>query len=61
MKTDTINDLFGDNCDLNATSEMDMQNSIDKFSAACDNFSLTISAKKTRGLRVRVRVRVNSF
>ena len=32
---------------LNATSKHDMQDSMDRFSTACDNFSLTISTKKT--------------
>lgn len=39
--------LFADNCALNAGSEQEMQASIDKFSAACDNFSLFINTKKT--------------
>ena len=34
-------------CALNAGSEPEMQVSMDKFSAACDNFGLTISTKKT--------------
>ena len=39
--------LFADDCALNATSEPDMQCSVDTFSEACDNFGLTISTKKT--------------
>ena len=39
--------LFADDCALNALSEPDMQNTVDKFSAACDNFGLTISTTKT--------------
>jgi len=39
--------LFADDCALNAGSETEMQVSMDKFSAACDNFGLTISTKKT--------------
>ena len=48
VSTDTISDfLFADYCALNASSEADMQPSVDKFSDACDNFGLTISTKKT--------------
>ncbi len=48
VSTDTINDfLFADDCALNASSEADMQHSVDKFSDAFDNFGLTISTKKT--------------
>ena len=48
VKSDTINDfLFADDAALNATSEANMQHSVDKFSDACDNFGLTISTKKT--------------
>ena len=51
VRTDTINDLlFADDCALNAASEADMQHSVDKFSAACNNFGLTISTKKTEVL-----------
>ncbi|XP_062608228.1 uncharacterized protein LOC134270061 [Saccostrea cucullata] len=46
-KSDTINDfLFADDAALNATSEVNIQHSVDKFSNACDNFGLTISTKK---------------
>ena len=46
VSTDTINDLlFAGECTLNAASEADMQHSVDKFSAACNNFGLTISTK----------------
>lgn len=46
--THTINDLlFADDCALNATSEADMQHSVDKFSDARNNFGLTISTKTT--------------
>ena len=38
--------LFADNCPLNAT-KANMQNSVDKFSMACDNFGLIITTKKT--------------
>ena len=48
VTTDTLRDLlFADDCALNASTEADMQHSIDKFSDACDNFGLTISTKKT--------------
>lgn len=39
--------LFADDCALNATSENEMQSSMNKLSKACDNFGLTISTKKT--------------
>ena len=48
VKTDIVNEfLFADNCALNATTKVNMQNSFGKFSMACDNFGLTISTKKT--------------
>ena len=48
VKTKIINEfLFTNNCSLNATTKANMQNSVDKFSMACDNFDLTISTKKT--------------
>jgi hypothetical protein len=38
VQSDTINDLlFADDSALNATSEANMQHSVDKFSDACDN------------------------
>ncbi|XP_039386731.1 uncharacterized protein LOC120401127, partial [Mauremys reevesii] len=39
--------LFADDCALNAGSEQEMQASMDKFAAACDNFGLLINIKKT--------------
>ncbi|GFS20263.1 hypothetical protein ElyMa_006895100 [Elysia marginata] len=39
--------LFADDCALNAGNEADMQHSMDSFSTACDNFSLSIRNKKT--------------
>ena len=42
--------LFADDCALVASSEEKMQESLDHFSVACDNFGLTISAKKTEVL-----------
>ncbi|BHF58861.1 hypothetical protein SprV_0100181600 [Sparganum proliferum] len=40
--------LFADDCDLNTTSEGDMQRSMDLFAAACENFGLIINTGKTR-------------
>ena len=39
--------LFADDCALNASSNDEMQASMDKFATACDNFGLTISIRKT--------------
>ena len=39
--------LFADDCALNADNIEDMQRSMDLFSAACNNFGLTINTKKT--------------
>jgi hypothetical protein len=39
--------LFADDCALNANTEPEMQAIMDKFSASCTNFGLTINAKKT--------------
>ena len=39
--------LFADDYALNAGTEPEMQNSMTKFSAACNNFGLTFSIKKT--------------
>ena len=48
VKTEKVNDfLFADDCKLNATTKANMQNCVDKFSVACDNFGQTISTKKT--------------
>ncbi|BHF71809.1 hypothetical protein SprV_0401486900 [Sparganum proliferum] len=38
--------LFADDCALKATSEEDMQRSMDLFSAACANFGLVINTEK---------------
>ena len=49
VKQTVIRDfLFTDDCTLNATSEHNMQDVLDRFSTACDNFGLTISKKKTK-------------
>ena len=51
IMTDIIRDfLFADDCALNASTEADMQCSVDKFSRACSDFGLTISIKKTEVL-----------
>ena len=48
VKTDIVIEfLFADDCALNATTKVNMQNSVDKFLVAYDNFGLTISTKKT--------------
>ena len=48
VKETTVRDLlFADDCALNASSEPEMQQSMNKFSSACDSFGLTISTKKT--------------
>ena len=40
--------LFADDCALNASDVHEMQVEMDSLSAACNNFSLTISTKKTQ-------------
>ena len=51
VKEDAVRDfLFADDCALNAASEAQMQRSMNRFSAACNNFGLTISTKKTEVL-----------
>ena len=39
--------LFADDCALAAPTQPEMQQGMDGFSSACDNFGLTISTKKT--------------
>ncbi|VDL99887.1 unnamed protein product [Schistocephalus solidus] len=39
--------LFADDCALNATTEEEMQRSMDPFAATCDNFGLCINTEKT--------------
>ncbi|PFX19481.1 LINE-1 retrotransposable element ORF2 protein [Stylophora pistillata] len=47
-RVDTARDfLFADDCALNTSTESDMQENMDLFTQACDDFSLTISTKKT--------------
>ena len=40
--------LFADDCALNASTETMIQQSVGRFSAACDNFGFIISTKKTK-------------
>ena len=48
VKMDCVRDLlFADDCALNAGSEPEMPQSMDKLSSACNAFGLTISTKKT--------------
>ena len=42
--------LFVDDCALSAASEVEMQQSMYQFSAACANFGLIINTKKTQVL-----------
>ncbi|BHF70089.1 hypothetical protein SprV_0301313900 [Sparganum proliferum] len=48
VSTTTVHELlFADDCVLNATTEGDMQRSMNLFSVACENFGLVISTEKT--------------
>ena len=48
VQEDIVRDLlFADDCALNARTQSDMQESMDLFSTACNDFGLTISTKKT--------------
>ena len=47
VKTDIVNEFLFDDCALNATTKANMQNNVNKFSMASDNFGLIISSKKT--------------
>ena len=49
-KTDIVNEFLFADYELNATTKANMQNSVDKFLMACDNFGLTISSKETEVL-----------
>ena len=42
--------LFDDDCALNVSHEQEMQVEMDSFFSVCDNFGLTISTKKTKGM-----------
>ncbi|VDL97878.1 unnamed protein product [Schistocephalus solidus] len=49
--TATIHELlFTDNSALNATTDGDMQRSMDLFTATCVNFGLCINTEKTVGM-----------
>ena len=39
--------IFADDCALNSNTEAEIQECVDHFSRACDNFGFTISTKKT--------------
>lgn len=44
IKANTIRDIvFSDDLALNASMEVDLQDSVDRFSKACSNFGLTIN------------------
>ena len=48
MKVATLRELlFADDCALNSNTEAEMQQCVNHFSRACDNFGFTISTKKT--------------
>ncbi|BHF70572.1 hypothetical protein SprV_0301362400 [Sparganum proliferum] len=48
VSTTTVPELlFDDDCALNATSEEEVQRSMDLFCAACENFGLVINTQKT--------------
>ncbi|BHF60509.1 hypothetical protein SprV_0100347400 [Sparganum proliferum] len=48
VSTTTVHELlFADECAFKATSEGDMQRSVDLFAVVCDNFGLVINKEKT--------------
>ena len=48
MKIATLRELlFADHCALNSNTEVEMQQCVNHFSRACDNFGFTISTMKT--------------
>ena len=48
VKVATLRELlFADDCALNSNTEVEMQQCVNHFSRACDNFGFTISTKKT--------------
>ena len=48
VKVETLRELlFADDCALNSNTEAEMQQCVNEFSRACDNFGFTISIKKT--------------
>jgi len=49
VKKTVITDLlFADDCALNANNQQEMQQEMDAFPSACDNFGFTISTKKMK-------------
>ena len=44
-QTVIIDFLFADNCALNVINKCNMQDSLDRFWTACNNFGITISTK----------------
>ena len=52
VTSDTFNDfLFADDCALNGASQDDVQNSVEKYVKACNNFGLIISLRQTEVMR----------
>ena len=48
VKVATLRELlFADDCALNSNTEAEMQQCVNHFSRACDNFRFTITTKKT--------------
>ena len=48
VKVTTLREIiFADDCALNSNTEAEMQQCVNHFSKACDNFGFTISTKKT--------------
>ena len=48
VKVATLRELlFADDCALNSNTEAEMQQCVNHFSRACDNFGFTISTRKT--------------
>ena len=48
VKVATLRELlFADDCALNSNTEVEMQQCVNHFSRACDNFGFTTSTKKT--------------
>lgn len=43
----SVRDLFADDCALYATTDYDMQKSLDQVCNACEDFGLALSTKKT--------------
>ena len=48
LKIATLRELlFADDCDLNSNTEAEMQQCVNQFSRACDNFGFTINTNNT--------------